>query len=139
MTPRELKAFDKKVHVEPNTGCWLWVGATVYGYGCVKQGDKVLRAHRVSYERHRGPIPAGLVIDHLCRQRCCVNPDHLEAVPQRDNVLRGESHVARWATRTHCDRGHAFDSRNTITRENGTRRCRECRNARQRKARSVSL
>lgn len=82
---------------EPNSGCFLWTGcATPAGYGMLTAtalGERY--AHRVAYIVHRGPIPPGLTIDHLCRTRCCVNPDHLEVVPLRENILRGKA----WAKR----------------------------------------
>ena len=82
--------FDEKWIPEPNTGCHLWTAAvSTRGYGHYSNGKKMVRAHRHAYERVNGPVPEGLVLDHLCRQKLCVNPEHLEAVTQRENLRRG--------------------------------------------------
>lgn len=88
--PLEEKFYEK---VEKTEGCWNWKGTinNVEGYGKMCHGHQIY-AHRVSYEIHKGPIPPGLYIDHLCRNRSCVNPDHLEAVTQAENNIRG----AKW-------------------------------------------
>lgn len=121
--------FWAKVAKRPD-GCWEWLGARVSrGYGQLGSGmaePTHVAAHRYSYALHRGPIPPGAELDHLCRNRWCVNPDHLEPVTHRENILRGENHVARYARRTHCDRGHPFAGDNLIVRKTGARRCREC-------------
>ncbi len=83
--------YADKILPEPNSGCWFWMGGLSerqYGVIYPSRGTNV-RAHRVAYEMTRGPIPDGLVLDHLCRVHCCVNPDHLEAVTQGENVRRG--------------------------------------------------
>lgn len=83
--------YSDKILPEPNSGCWFWVGGlSGRGYGVIyrKRGRNV-RAHRVAVEMTKGPIPDGMVLDHLCRVHCCVNPDHLEAVTQGENVRRG--------------------------------------------------
>lgn len=97
----------------PDLGpCWLWTGATTgskeYGRFTVAKGQAVV-AHRWSYEHLVGPIPAGLVIDHLCRVHRCVNPAHLEPVTTRENILRGVSTVAKAAKQDRCVKGHPFD------------------------------
>lgn len=116
---------------EPNTGCWLWLRAcTARGYGTVGVGKKHTGlAHRVSYQIMRGPIPEGMTLDHLCRTPGCVNPDHLEIVTQRENVLRGKSPCASHARKTHCSHGHEFTQDNTLRNSDGSRRCRACRDA----------
>lgn len=85
-------------------GCWVWQGAKRGGYGRVKLAGKTQEAHRVSYEFHIGHIPDGLVLDHLCRNRACINPAHLEPVTQEENIRRGdqgspEAMRRHWATR----------------------------------------
>jgi hypothetical protein len=112
--------------VDNLTGCWVWQrGLTRGGYGEMRDGKQMRRAHRVYYERYRGPIPTGLHLDHLCRNPACVNPAHLEPVTPRVNALRGNTIAARRKAQTHCVRGHPFDEANTIRRGNG-RACREC-------------
>ena len=86
-------------------------------------------AHRLTYEATHGPIPSGLTLDHLCRNRRCVNPDHLEPVTNRENILRGTSPSALHAVQTACVNGHPFDAANTRTNANGSRSCRACNRA----------
>jgi hypothetical protein len=77
-------------YVEDANGCWIWVkSVNKKGYGQLKRGSATSHAHRWYYEQAKGPIPAGLVIDHLCRVRACVNPDHLEPVTNQENIARG--------------------------------------------------
>ena len=114
-------------YVKTMDGCWEWTGPTYGGYGRLAVGHAYERAHRVSYALAIGPIPDGLEIDHLCRNRACVNPDHLEAVEHRENVLRGEGPAARHAVQTECHRGHPFDAANTYMRpDHRGRECRAC-------------
>ena len=106
------------------TPCVLWEGTLDRdGYG--KKAGTL--AHRLAYVAARGPIPAGLEIDHLCRVRACVNPDHLEAVTKAENQRRGIR-----ATATACIHGHPFTPENTIRRRRGGRDCRECGRRQQR-------
>ena len=120
--------FWKYVFPEPNSGCWLWTASLdSKGYGQIgKDRGGLTRAHQVSYRIHKGAVPAGLEIDHLCRVRNCVNPDHLEAVTRRENIRRGVSLVAERMRQTHCIRGHPFDEKNTHFTKQGWRQCRKC-------------
>lgn len=103
-------------------GCWLWNGAVQSrGYGSVGDGGRTHLAHRWVYERLVGPIPDGLTIDHLCRVKRCVNPDHLEPVTAAVNLRRWADGI------THCPRGHAYDDVNTYVNPRGERQCRACR------------
>lgn len=123
--------ITERIQVDPVTGCHNWTGAkNPKGYGRMKVGGRLLLPHRVAYEAARGSIPDGLVIDHLCRNPACCNPDHMEVVTQAENVRRGRS-GARQAERTHCPQGHPYDDANTYIAPSGDRQCRTCRKARQ--------
>lgn len=103
--------------------CWLWQGQIERnGYGRAWFKGKRRSAHRLAYELTKGQIPHGLTIDHLCRNRACINPAHLEAVSMRTNVLRGDTITAANARKTHCPRGHVYDRMNS----QGRRICRTC-------------
>lgn len=116
--------------------CWNWTGGdSGKGYGTFSYEGRTVRAYRWIYTAAYGPDAAhGLDIDHKCRNRRCVNPAHLEAVPHRVNVLRSTNHVAARAAQTHCGAGHRFDAANTRIRSNGTRQCRACTRNRARRA-----
>lgn len=117
--------------VDLATGCWVWQRSNNgRGYGFAYRNGARIYAHRAFYEDRNGPIPAGLVIDHLCRNPSCVNPEHLEVVLQRENMRR-----AHWPTsrpkptpREFCRKGlHRFTPENTIIDPSRGRVCRECR------------
>lgn len=118
-----------RIRVTPS-GCWEFTGARRDGYGRISwsDGTRMVYAmtHRVMWTHEKGPIPEGLDIDHLCRNRCCCNPDHLEPVTRQTNLLRGETIPAAKAAQTHCKRGHEFTDENTYIGTRGTRMCREC-------------
>lgn len=121
-----LERFEAKFIPEPNSGCWLWMASeNGRGYGQFSVGGKPCKAYRFSYEQYRGTIPSDLTVDHLCRNRLCVNPDHLELVTNRTNVLRGAGHTARNAAKTQCSHGHPYDEVNTY-RYRGKRYCKTC-------------
>lgn len=131
-----VERFLSYTEPEPNSGCWLWSGATTGEYGTLWANGRYYGAHRLAYEMFIGPIPDGLHIDHLCRVRYCVNPDHLEPVTMRENNLRGVGAPAQNARKTRCLKGHAFDAVNTHVRPgDGGRECRQCKRERQRAAR----
>lgn len=117
--------FWSKVRAVPS-GCWVWTGARSEGYGRFSHNGVVQPAHRVTYLTLVGPIAAGLHIDHLCRNRSCVNPEHLEPVTPRENVLRGIGPSAQHAMKTHCPAGHPYSAANTYLYR-GMRMCRACR------------
>lgn len=121
-------------HEDPDTGCWIWrLGAIGGGYGVRVVDGRPRLVHRLHYEELVGPIPEGLVIDHLCRTPRCVNPGHLEPVTQRENVLRGDSPHAQNARKTHCPQGHPYDNGNTYRiPATGHRKCLVCKRAQQR-------
>jgi len=113
-------------------GCWNWTGfIRKDGYGELRSRGKLYLAHRISYELFVGIIPEDLVIDHKCRNKKCVNPNHLEVVTQRENLLRGEGPTAQNAGKTHCLRGHLLFGSNSYISQ-GRRRCRKCDSMRQR-------
>lgn len=113
-----------KIEVAPS-GCWEWIGYRdkIGGYGIVRFDGKVRKAHRVTYGLLVGPISDGLTIDHLCRVRHCVNPDHMEPVTQAENNKRGLPHRV---LPTHCPQGHPYDEENTIVMPR-QRACKTCR------------
>jgi len=108
--------------------CWLWIGAPEgrVGYGRLLVNGKRVIAHRYAYEQFKRPIPEGMVIDHLCLTPLCVNPDYLEAVSNKENILRGVSLPAQAARRTECAKGHQYSVSNLFIRPDGARGCRTC-------------
>lgn len=123
-----VERFWTKVEKRGPDECWEWKAGKGNGYGSIRatgHGPSLL-AHRISYELLVGPIPEGLVIDHLCRNRGCVNPTHLEPVTMVENVMRGESPYARAARQTECIHGHPFTPENTYVTKRGGRHCLEC-------------
>ena len=138
------KRFEDKYIPEPNSGCWLWIGSGhSAGYGSIFYNGKSDYAHRVSYILQYGEIPDGLQIDHLCRVRSCVNPDHLEAVTPRVNTKRGnaseslQSHYDLNRLKTHCPHGHEYSEENTLHTACGRRQCKTCNRDRQRRYRRL--
>lgn len=127
--------------VNPTGFCWEWTGyvhRSGYGAFTPHEGETPQQAHRFAYELLIGPIPEGLVIDHLCRNKSCVNPDHLEPVTIQENTLRGYSESAMNARKTHCKNGHEFTPENMWISGVGARLCRACYLAKQRR-RTIEL
>ncbi len=120
--------MSRRIALAP-TGCWLWTGDRYengYGRGWIGKGLS-RQAHRAVYLVLVGQVPEGLVLDHLCRTKLCVNPRHLDVVTHRENILRGEGIAAINAVKTHCVHGHEFDEENTRWTRQGWRYCQRCR------------
>ena len=135
LAPRPVKdrIFDG-VSMEPTSGCWLWTKyCNRLGYGMFDvPGRGMNPVYRISYEIFKGAIPAKFDIDHLCRNTGCVNPDHLEAVSHRENILRGIGPTAINALKTHCLKGHPLTPDNLRPSLRNERACKECANVRNR-------
>lgn len=138
MTTREslLRMVDR------SSGCWLWTGyvrSDGYAVRSVRRNGRVGAeyVHRLAYQAFIGPIPDGAQLDHLCRTRHCLNPDHLEPVSPRVNTLRGDAPTAKNYAKTHCKWGHEFTAENTHIRPAGGRTCRTCEREKLRRRRAL--
>lgn len=116
--------------IDPESGCWRWLGADARGYGVVWIGDERWRVHRLAYTLWVGPIPTGFVVDHVKARGCiykdCFNPDHLEAVTQAENLDRGSTVPALNVRKACCPQGHEYTPENTYVTPKGWRKCRTC-------------
>lgn len=137
-----IERFWKYVTPEPNSGCWLWSAfVDSSGYGAFSVGldwqatdkkSRIHKAHRVSYEINVGPIPEGLQLDHICRVRSCVNPDHLRPVTAQQNIQYAGPYISaahRNRKKTECPHGHPYSPENTLILKHGWRRCGVCHRA----------
>lgn len=121
--------FWSKVDKNGAGGCWLWTAPlSRHGYaGSFMHQGRAWQPHRLSYVLVKGPFPEDLTIDHLCRVKHCVNPDHLEPVPIGVNVRRSTNPAALNARKTHCKRGHPLSGDNLLPSKQGFRVCRACK------------
>lgn len=116
-----MRRFWEKVR-RGGDGCWEWTGAARRGYGAFWFAGRTIAAHRFAYEFVFGPIPSGMEPDHLCRNKVCVRPSHLELVTHRENTRRGKGFAGDNARQTRCPQGHEYDRI-----YGGRRHCRRCR------------
>lgn len=126
-----IERFLNKIKIL-DSGCWKWISTiTNQGYGQFWFNGKQRSSHRFIYKYYHGEVNSSLVLDHLCRNRKCVNPEHLEQVSIKENILRGNGFAALNIKKTHCKNGHEFIDNNTHLDSNGHRRCKFCNKIRQ--------
>lgn len=141
--PYNLEWLFRWAIPEPNSGCMLWLATTnPGGYGIVGYRGRPIGAHRLAWILANGRVPRGLDIDHLCRVRCCVNPDHLQAVTRSENLRRGLTGKSGATigntnkTKTHCPNGHEYIGWNLYVSRDGHRDCNTCQRERVRQWRA---
>lgn len=140
----EVFRFAQKV-VVAKSGCWEWIGSRMgNGYGQFYVAGKSVSSHRYSYEIIKGPVAGGFDLDHLCRNRPCVNPAHLEPVSRSVNIKRGDIRMNNGnAAKTSCPAGHPYNEENTCIRKPSHRApfrtCRACARLRARKSTSTKI
>ncbi len=124
---KKVVSFPNHCKLDKKTRCWIWqLGKSMLGYGYYHNNGKTVFAHRFAYRLFKGKLTPGLTLDHLCRNRLCVNPNHLEEVTTQTNILRGEGISAKNAIKTHCLNGHEFFKDTTIICKEGNRHCKIC-------------
>jgi hypothetical protein len=126
MTILQLERFAQKFKVDPSSGCWVWKNVPSNGYGYFGINGRTHRSHRLLYQEFNGEIPASLVCDHLCRNKACCNPKHIEPVTQAVNVQRGD--LAGRPLTPFCRHGHRLTPDNVYCApSDGKRKCLECK------------
>jgi len=129
-----LEDFWEKIIVDKDSGCWIWTSNVIHEYGYFALNGKKILTHRFVYELNKGKIPNGLELDHLCRNRRCCNPDHLEPVTRRENLLRGLTGLLTGKLnleKKYCKNGHLFNQENTYLRKDKLgRECKQCSKSR---------
>lgn len=140
-SPKEYKRIFSKISIDNKTDCWNWTGSLDgFGYGLLWYKRKTERIHRVIYSFFKHQIPRGrdatkfAQLDHICKNKKCCNPEHLELVSQKTNILRADSPVSRNARKTHCKHGHLL-----IVNNNGRRDCHICDSIRHKKRMSGDM
>lgn len=140
MKTKKLNLSERLIRniVISDNGCWLWVGyLNRDGYGILSGEEFSTLAHRISYFCFKGQIPKNYEIDHLCRVRNCINPDHLESVTHKVNTLRGETLPAKNLKKTHCPKGHPYIETNIYLEKSKyntlLRRCKTCQLAKKKR------
>lgn len=134
----DIEAVKADCIIDEN-GCWVWTRSSRNGYAQIYMSSlaKTTKGHRLTYMLVKGDIPEGKVLDHLCRNKICVNPEHLEPVTTRENILRGEGKTAIRARQTHCIHGHPLSGYNLYITSRGYRLCMSCQIERNKKANVV--
>ena len=137
MTHSQHYRFWSKI-VQAESGCWEYRSQPKSVYPTFRWNGRRSPVARIAYEECVGPIPKGLTIDHLCKNTCCVNPRHLEAVTQTVNTLRGDGPCAKNLRKTHCKHGHELSGKNLRMRQTGGRACRTCIRASQARRKALN-